>query len=306
VIGHDFDLDMRLLLAFGLLSAPFVALACGARTDMAAFDGAAGGGGASEPPPCTQEVCNGVDDDCDGLVDEESPNAGADCLTGLSGPCASGTVKCQSGALACIPIDANCAALNGCSDGTREGFINEASFPQIAACSGGWSVPGILKAPAPACGFQAGNTSSNPSGIGCSAADLCSPGFHVCKGESDVALRSPSGCVGATGSEPLFFATRQGSTGCAICALGDSQDPSLCTGCSCAEGCATSDLTGNDLFGCGTIGQPISNCGVLEVTSTNGCATIGFPWQCGGDLCDEASNVVKVSPEGGGVLCCAD
>ena len=35
-------------------------------------------------------------------------------------------------------------AQSGCSDGTREGFLPAGSFPDIAGCSGGWSVPGIL------------------------------------------------------------------------------------------------------------------------------------------------------------------
>ena len=31
---------------------------------------------------------------------------------------------------------------SGCSDGTREGFVNATQFPNIAGCSGGWSVAG--------------------------------------------------------------------------------------------------------------------------------------------------------------------
>ena len=33
----------------------------------------------------------------------------------------------------------------GCADGQREGFANTSVFPNIAACSGGWSIPGIRK-----------------------------------------------------------------------------------------------------------------------------------------------------------------
>src|SRR5581483_6256255 len=31
----------------------------------------------------------------------------------------------------------------GCSDGTREAFISMNTHPNIAGCSGGWSVPGV-------------------------------------------------------------------------------------------------------------------------------------------------------------------
>jgi len=318
------------LLAF---AAAALLLACGARTDVTSFDFGTGGGGGEGggPPVCTVELCNGKDDDCDGLVDEESQNAGADCITALPGVCKDGTVVCQDGALACLPdapslpetcdnnLDDDCNGIiddgcttpvvgNGCSDGSREGFVDEAQFPKIAACSGGWSVPGLVIAPLPQCNLAAGNTSSNPSGTGCSAADLCSKGFHVCKGANDVALRAPAGCAGVGFEPDVFFATREGSTGCGICTLGTLTDPDVCNGCSCATGCAQNDTTANDLFGCGTLGFPnAGNCGVLDVTSGNGCGALFWPWQCGSvDACSEGNGVTKVGPEGGGVLCCAD
>lgn len=195
---------------------------------------------------------------------------------------------------------------NGCADGTREGFVDEDQYPNIAACSGGWSVPGLLKAPVPSCGFAAGNSGPNPKGIGCSAADLCAPGFHVCKGADDVASRSPTGCGLLTEEPNLFFATRQGSTGCAICTLGTGTDPGFCNGCSCQSGCAQLDTTANDLFGCGTVGNFPAECGVLDRTSGNQCGALGFPWSCTGDDCGESLSVVKVDATGGGVLCCID
>jgi hypothetical protein len=272
VLGQGILLEtpMRSVLACSVLGAFSALLACGARTDLAAGGGASSSSSAGGGPSCALEVCNGIDDDCDGMIDE------------------------------------SCVEPNGCSDGTREGFVDEDLYPLIAACSGGWSVAGILKAPAPTCNFQAGNTSGNPKGVGCSAADLCAPGFHVCKGEGDVAFRSPTGCAGAADAPGLFFATRQGSTGCSICTLGTLTDPGICNGCSCGENCAASDLTANDLFGCGTLGGPISNCGILEVVSGNECHALSPSWDCGPDSCAESNGVVKLDPEGGGVLCCAD
>ncbi len=48
------------------------------------------------------EVCNGADDDCDGQIDEGNPGGGMSCSTGLNGVCAAGTTDCQGGSLQCI------------------------------------------------------------------------------------------------------------------------------------------------------------------------------------------------------------
>ena len=47
------------------------------------------------------EVCNGLDDDCDGMVDEDNPEGGDACDTTVPGVCAAGTQTCVAGALVC-------------------------------------------------------------------------------------------------------------------------------------------------------------------------------------------------------------
>jgi hypothetical protein len=49
------------------------------------------------------EVCNAVDDDCDGRVDEGNPGGGLVCSTGMVGICASGVTVCQDGLVVCRP-----------------------------------------------------------------------------------------------------------------------------------------------------------------------------------------------------------
>lgn len=44
----------------------------------------------------------GLDNDCDGLVDETFPEANTICATGLLGRCAAGTIRCVNGSLACV------------------------------------------------------------------------------------------------------------------------------------------------------------------------------------------------------------
>jgi hypothetical protein len=193
----------------------------------------------------------------------------------------------------------------GCSDGAREGFLDAALYPDIAACSGGFQVAGLLGALAPKCNLGGGDDSANPGGAGCSAADLCAGGWHVCESAAEVAERSPTGCDGSVGvNEPVFFVTGQSGPGCGLCALGSSPDPE-CGTCNCTPGCLQTDLTANDLFGCGSAGATPGDCGVLDRFSGNVCNGLPAPWSCAsGDGCDEAHQVVKPGSGAGGVLCC--
>jgi hypothetical protein len=130
-----------------------------------------------------------------------------------------------------------------------------------------------------------------------------------------VAASSPTGCTGAApGAEPLFFATRQSSTGCGVAATGTNVDPVTCDPNTCAAGCAQTSRTSNDVFGCGNYGEPISNWGPTAVEaglplnffSHDSCSALGAPWSCSGQGVCEAYVVTKSAADHGGVLCCRD
>lgn len=227
-------------------------------------------------------------------------------------PCGSGRT-CQMGACTNTTVSSV-----GCADGTREGFMSVTSHPNIAACAGAWTIPGVTRTNlVPACNHAAGNTGVNQDGTGCSAADLCADGWRVCQGRAEVALHAPGGCDDAvppgTPDKALFFAVGQASTANTAC-----------------------DTSGNDndVFGCGNLGTMLTadrNCAplnrALASTQPNACGyneaepNLG-PWQCLGGADSHLHEGALVSKNGcpsssctydgqpvanwdkGGVLCC--
>jgi hypothetical protein len=177
----------------------------------------------------------------------------------------------------------------GCADGTREGFLDGGTHPEIAGCSGGWSIPGILLPGGTRCGRTAGNTGSNPAGTGCAVDDLCAAGWHVCATAAEIASRSRTGCkeaVPPSAGEPLFFASRQSGPGYSQCGPGS-----------------------NDVFGCGDLGgPPAPSCAPLDAYGNDHCGLLASPWACSGGAGGvlEALTVTKSGPAKGGVLCCRD
>lgn len=182
----------------------------------------------------------------------------------------------------------------GCSDGTREAFVNMGTHKNIAGCSGGWSVAGVTtqSSMSPQCGRIAGNTSVNLMGNGCSVEDLCAAGWHVCSSSAEVQMKSGTGVCDTVSmlSSPGFWLTRQ------------SEDMNG----NCVQG------GHNNILGC-TLGQtgglaPGQNCAPLDSAMWYGMCQNFPPWQCGnsGTSQSEADLVTKGGSSGGGVICCRD
>jgi hypothetical protein len=95
------------------------------------------------------EGCNGVDDNCDGNVDEGNPGGGGLCAGSAPGVCGAGMLTCTTGALACMPnvlvgsMTESCNNLDDDCDGpVDEGFAFSGdplfpgmSFPLRGACA---------------------------------------------------------------------------------------------------------------------------------------------------------------------------
>jgi hypothetical protein len=228
----------------------------------------------------------------------------------------------------------------GCADGTREGFVDQSRYPQIAGCSGAWSVPGLGMTAAgiqPSCDRQGGNHSVHADGNGCSALDLCAQGWHICQGFQEVQAKAGS-CADAVPAETqapgLFFAVAQHSCTNGVC---DSASDT----CSISGVSPTVADNDNDVFGCSGASGTSANLGA-GLPSGSGCAPLNVtfaceqpgslcwnqampsigPWQatgsnsynesdfvtkngCQGNSCSYSGNSLGPSDEGG-VLCCAD
>jgi len=90
-----------------------------------------------EPGSCGPEQCNGLDDDCDGSVDEGNPGGGVTCSTGLPGVCATGTTECISGAIVCKQNNQPSAESCNNLDDDCDGSVDEGNPGGGATCSTG-------------------------------------------------------------------------------------------------------------------------------------------------------------------------
>ena len=112
------------LAAFGAGLFAAWAVGCGGRSSLyadlerAAGGSAASGGNGGTGGSCvpSTEVCNGLDDDCDGLTDEGDPGGSEACDTGMPGNCAAGLTACVGDALECVPIGGVPEQCNGVDD----------------------------------------------------------------------------------------------------------------------------------------------------------------------------------------------
>ncbi len=176
---------------------------------------------AAPPEACAPpiEICNGLDDDCDGRTDNGFPCIQltvAACTTSCG---SSGTGLCSAGCetpepSACLPPAESCNAMDDDCDGTTDdefACIQGALTPCTTSC--GSTGQGICSA-----------SCRVPTGGG------CSPPAEACNGrddDCDTAIDDGFACIqGAVG---IACVTTCGSTGTGICGVGcDVPGPASC------------------------------------------------------------------------------
>ncbi len=85
------------------------------------------------------ELCDGLDNDCDGDIDDGNPGGEVSCDTGLAGLCAPGVSVCQDGEVACAPLTQGSAELCDGLDNDCDGQADEDAQgqPLTRACFSG-------------------------------------------------------------------------------------------------------------------------------------------------------------------------
>ncbi len=247
------------------------------------------------------ELCNGVDDDCDGATDDGAPSGGA-CDGADADLCAEGTLLCAGGVLACSDATADAAELcNGVDDDCRPATLDGAGDPALGtACDGAdgdLCVEGVLGCSGGAlvcsdatattldvcnglnddCDAASDDGAEDPAtGSACDGgdADLCAEGTRLCTGGalacSDATGDAVELCNGV--DDDCDPATPDGSI-----------DPMLGAACDGADG----DLCVEGITICA---GGASLCSDTSATSTESCN--------GSD--DECNGVVD---DGGAALC---
>ncbi len=131
------------------------------------------------------EVCNGIDDDCDGTPDEGDPGGGGGCPTDLLGVCGVGVERCSGGAITCVAtVEPSAERCNGLDDDC-DGSTDEA-FPDLGdACTVGTGA--CERASTRVCGPDSQSTVCDAS-AGNGAAELCNGADDDCDEVADEAF----------------------------------------------------------------------------------------------------------------------
>jgi Putative metal-binding motif len=84
------------------------------------------------------EVCDGMDNDCNGSIDEGNPGGGGSCLVpGAQGVCQNGVMECQNGGLSCeqtvLASPEICDGLDNDCDGSVDGADSSTPWPSVDA-----------------------------------------------------------------------------------------------------------------------------------------------------------------------------
>lgn len=236
------------------------------------------------------EVCDGWDNDCDGMSDEGNPGGGSACNTGLLGACSPGTTACVSGSISCVQNVSSSSEVCDGQDNDCDGASDEGvTCPAGQSCISG----SCKKQNGVACGVSS-ECASNfcVDGVCCNAA--CSGTCQACNIAGSVGTCSniPSGtdpgnecsgtlnCNGAGACQTALVNGAACSTN-AQCSSGFCVD-GVCCDSACSGSCqaCTTSKKGSGADGtCGNIANntdPDNEC-ALNCNGAGACQSGGPP-----------------------------
>ena len=173
----------------------------------------------AQPLPPQAERCDGIDNNCDGQVDEGNPGAGAACNTGLQGACAAGTLNCGAdGNLVCTPrnepVVETCDGVDNDCDGLADedaagGPLSRACYEGPAGTEGvGVCTGGFAMCSAGAYGACVGEVLPG--------VEICDGADNDCNGTSDI-LAGGGVCACRPGAARDCYTGPAGTAGAGVC-----------------------------------------------------------------------------------------
>lgn len=262
------------------------------------------------------EVCDGVDNDCDGLIDilpDGSPVVvPGDCATGLSGGCGLGTWACVAGRTRCVPNEQSAEELCDLSDNDCDGVVDEGVRNECGTC--GVLPPetcnnldddcdGSVDEGSAGCGQGQGcyeGLCVEVCGDGCPADEsfcadgVCVPWCVVSGCDVEGQECTASGCV-----DPCDGVTCDEGQTCANGECGPAEDCTFtgcpegercrpsgcevdpCVGVNCGEGSFCRD--GQCVFSCAEVSCPAAHACFDGLCEPTGCLPLGCPYE--GEVC---------------------
>ena len=187
------------------------------------------------------ETCDGIDNDCNGLVDDAIPGTGGSCSTGSPGVCSAGAIQCQGGSIDCFPIVPSSPEVCDGLDNDCDGTVDDGNPGGGGACATGQ--PGVCGPGTLAC--SGGSVQCLPNALG--SPEVCDGLDNNCDGQVDEGNPGGGGACSCGGT----LNCSGGGLVCQNCTIevqcsggldDDNDGPVDCADNDCALGCGANAM----------------------------------------------------------------